>query len=106
MLALDTRTAPAQEEPSRLAMSPWNCLVTPEAFRAVVEAEVARHHRYLEGFGLLRMGPKEGERGTDGVREAFETETRRTDTACLLPDGSCALLALHARVKQLELIAQ
>ena len=84
----------------------WNRLLPADDFREALEAEVVRHHRHLTGFGLLRIGPKDHFDSGDALKEAFETETRRSDIAGVLPDGSCVLLALHARTDHLALIAE
>jgi hypothetical protein len=70
-----------------------------------VEAEVARHDRYLVPFGLVRLGARAGREGVDALQEVVATEVRRTDRACMLPDGSCGLLILHAGPRQLESVA-
>ena len=77
-------------------------LVTPELFRERVEAEVVRHARYLSGAGILRIGPRRGRLGGDALREAAETETRRTDSVCSYPDGSQAVLAVNADRRAVE----
>ena len=83
----------------------WNRLLTPDDFRLALEKEVMRHHRHLTGFGLLRIGPREHFEESDALKEAFETETRRSDSAAAMPDGTCVLLALHARMEHLHIIA-
>jgi hypothetical protein len=103
MLARDMLPRTTPQRPIRSA---WNRLLPPEMFRLVLEAEVLRHHRYLHGFGILRIGPRVEGLGVDALRESFETETRQTDSAAALPDGSCALIALSARPEHLEHIAR
>ena len=76
----------------------------PEAFRTVLETELARHNRYLVPLGLLRIGMRTGV--SEKLHEAVATEIRRTDSVCVLPDGSCALLLLHATEKQLRVVAR
>lgn len=83
----------------------WNRLLSLDDFRLALEKEVIRHHRHLTGFGLLRIGPRDHFEEGDALKEAFETETRRSDTAAAMPDGSCVLLALHARTEHLHIIA-
>ncbi len=78
--------------------------VRPEVFRERVEAELARHARYLTGAGILRIGPRRGRLGSEALREAVETETRRTDTVCSYPDGSQAVLAIHADQRALQVL--
>ncbi len=81
-------------------------VVSPDDFSDRLAQEVARHHRYLHGVGLLRIGPRVPRLGVEALREAAISDTRRTDTLCLFPDGSCAVLAPHAAEKQLEIIAR
>jgi hypothetical protein len=81
-------------------------VVSPELFRERFEAEALRHNRYLEPVGLLRLGPRERHTEKTALAEAFRMEIRQTDSACALPDGSWALLALHAGERQLRVIAR
>jgi hypothetical protein len=105
MHAVDVST----EKPS-IRIPRWNggqtnLVLRPEQFRDRVEAEVARHDRYLQPFGLLRIGCRAGRHGVEALREAVSTEIRRTDAACALPDGSCAVLVLHGGLAQLRTVA-
>lgn len=79
--------------------------VCPEQFQAMVEAEAGRHARHLHGFGVLRISPRHGRMGAGALREALETETRRTDAVCAYPDGSAAVLVVHADAEALEALA-
>lgn len=65
-------------------------------FLARVEAEARRHHRHLRGFGLIRIGAGDDEPAREALEEALETETRRTDDVCALPDGSFAILCVES----------
>jgi hypothetical protein len=87
-------------------VSPPPHVVSPEVFREKVEAEILRYNRYLQPIGLLRIGPRTRHADTTALGECVETEIRQTDTASLLPDGSYALLALHAGERQLRTIAR
>lgn len=93
----------AMPHPARGGLRP--AMVGPEELRARVEAESARHFRYLDGFALVRIGPLDSLRGHEALREAIETETRRTDTVCELPDGSYVVLAVRGGEKDAEAIA-
>jgi hypothetical protein len=82
------------------------------AFLARVEEESRRHHRYLRGYGLVRIAAVDGLRGREALEEALQTETRRTDTVCALPDGSFAILCVEsgldaclALAKRLQVVA-
>ena len=81
-------------------------LLTTESFRERVEMEVARHDRYLIGFGLIRIGARLKRGQTGGLPEAISGELRRTDSACGLPDGSFAVLALNSGQRQLRIIVR
>jgi hypothetical protein len=81
-------------------------LVCPEQFGALAEAEAQRHARYLRGYGILRIAPRSGRLGADALREALQTEVRRTDVVCPYPDGSAALLVREAGREALETIAR
>lgn len=83
-----------------------NHLVVPELFRDRVEAETARHARYLSGVGVMRVGLRRGRLGAEALREAVETETRRTDSVCAYPDGSHAILAVNAGRRAMEALAR
>jgi hypothetical protein len=64
----------------------------PEAFFEHLEYETARHARYLGGLAIVRLAPRHGRRGAEALKEAVETELRRTDVACRYPDGSHVVL--------------
>ena len=102
---------PQPRRPAPLPSSRWSpptepSLLSPESFRERVEAEITRHDRYLIGFGLLRIGPRVRRGGSEALLEAIASEVRRTDSSCSLPDGSCALLALHAGQRELRAIVR
>ena len=78
----------------------------PEAFFEHVEYETARHARYLGGVALVRLAPRHGRRGSDALKEAVETELRRTDVACRYPDGSHIVLVGQVDRRSAEAIAQ
>jgi hypothetical protein len=78
----------------------------PEAFFEHVEYETARHARYLGGVALVRLAPRHGRRGCDALKEAIETELRRTDAACRYPDGSHIVLVGQVDRRAAESIAQ
>lgn len=96
---------PAAPEPhTRPRMEPAT-FVCPEQFDAFVGMEAQRHARYLRGFGVLRIGPARGRRGAEALRDALETETRRTDSVCPYPDGSAAVLVREADREAIENLA-
>ena len=77
-----------------------------EEFFERLSLELVRHGRYLEGVGLLRIAPERGRLGAEALREAIETETRRTDAICSYPDGSHALILMRAGHEQMATLAQ
>ncbi len=81
-------------------------LMGAEDFFERLGAELVRHGRYLEGVGLLRIAPERGRLGAEALREAVETETRRTDAVCSYPDGSHALLLPRSGHEQLATLAR
>jgi hypothetical protein len=95
-----------QPPPTRWTPSEDTQLVTPERFRERALAEATRHGRYLSGVGIIRIGPRHGRLGREALREAVETETRRTDATCSYPDGSHAVLAVNADSRALEALAR
>src|SRR4051812_45270542 len=105
MHAVDVTTDKPQLRVPRWSGGQMTAILRPEEFRDRVEAEVARHDRYLQPFGLLRIGCRSGRHGAEALREAVATELRRTDVACALPDGSCALVVLHGGAAQLRTVA-
>ncbi len=77
-----------------------------EEFRERVEQEAKRHGRYLGGFGLVRIGPPRPGPASSVLKEAVETETRRTDAACIHNDGSFVVLAAQVSDRGVEAIAR
>lgn len=71
-------------------------LLTPVAFHLRLEEEVRRHARYLTGAAMVRIAVEGGVDAQAALAEAIATESRGTDGATALHDGSFCILLVHA----------
>lgn len=92
--------------PNRPIIRTDSRIISYESFRRQLEQEALRHKRYLTGFGLVRIGPREGPYGALALSEALETETRLTDTVCSVDDGSYVVLVLESEEPGLLAVAR
>lgn len=71
-------------------------LLTVDAFHLRLEDEMRRHARYLTGAAMIRIAMEGGGTAHASLAEAIATESRCTDAATALHDGSFCVLLVHA----------
>ena len=77
-----------------------------DAFEDRLSQESLRHRRSLEGYGIVRISPTLGRHGGAALKEAVQTELRRSDAAATYSDGSFVILLAGANRHAVEVVVR